>query len=76
MRRGAGGGALYSWRTGVLVPYFKDYGEGGVLYIVGAQGSLSHFLRIKIIDPVFLGVSWEKERCVTNWVLFRGNLSL
>ena len=53
---------LYSWRTGVLVPYFKDIGEGGVLYIVGGQGSLSHFLRIKIIDPVFLGVSWEKEK--------------
>ena len=51
-------------------------GRGGLLYIVGGQGSLSHFLRIKIIDPVFLGVSWERERCVTNWVLFRGNLSL
>ena len=47
-----------------------------MLYIVGGQGSLSHFLRTKIIDPVFLGVSWERKRCVTNWVLFRGNLSL
>ena len=51
-------------------------GRGGVLYLVGGQGSLSHFLRIKIIDPVFLGVSWERERCVTNWVLFRSNLRL
>ena len=49
---------------------------GGLLYIVGGQGSLSHFLRIKNIDLVFLGVSWERERCVTNWVLFRSNLSL
>ena len=51
-------------------------GGGGMLYIVGGQGSLSHFLRTKIIDPAFLGVSWERKRCVTNWVLFRGNLSL
>ena len=51
-------------------------GGGGLYYIVGGQRSLSHFLRIEIIDPVFLGVSWKRERCVTNWVLFRGNLSL
>ena len=61
---------------GSLSHILRIMGRAGVLYIVGGQGSLSHFLRIKIIDPVFLGVSWERERCVTNWVLFRGNLSL
>ena len=40
---GEGGGALYSWRTGVLVPFLRIMGRGVVLYIVGGQGSLSHF---------------------------------
>ena len=43
-------------------------GGGGYSIELEDRGAHIIFLRVKIIDPVFLGVSWDKERCVTNWV--------
>ena len=53
---------------------------GGGGYSIELEDRCAHliFLRVKIIDPVFLAVSaWDEERCVTNWVfLWVLNLTL
>ena len=42
-------GTVYSWRTWVLVPYFKDYGEGGG----GDGGGALYSWRTWVLVPYF-----------------------